>query len=88
MTYILSPTAENRTDRATVCHMFKASGQNCDCRADKDNQIRDAILSQYNSEYMRRKLLKEGTDLTIAVQFEHVELQMEALHISPETEVK
>ncbi|ROL08902.1 hypothetical protein DPX16_5238 [Anabarilius grahami] len=73
---------------------LRQATKDCDFGADKDNQIRDAVLSRGNSEYVRRKLLEEGTGLTlsrtleIAAQCERVELQMPAMHISPKTEVK
>lgn len=73
---------------------LRQAAKDCDFGADKDNQLRDAVLSRCSSEYVRRKLLEEGTVLTlartleIAAQCERVELQMVALHISPETEVK
>lgn len=73
---------------------LRQAAKDCDFGADKDNQIRDAVLSRCNFEYVRRKLLEEGTDLTltrtleIAVQCECVELQMVALHISQDSEIK
>ncbi len=53
-----------------------------------DNQIRDEILSKCQSEYIRRKLLEEGPNLTldhvlnIAKQCEGIEAQMAALSVS------
>ena len=39
--------------------------KDCDYGADKDNQIRDQILFQCKSDYLRRKLLEEGHNLTL-----------------------
>ena len=39
--------------------------KDCDYLADEDNQIRDQILFQCKSEYLRRKLLEEGHNLTL-----------------------
>ena len=39
--------------------------KDCDYLADEDNQIRDQILFQCKSDYLRRKLLEEGHNLTL-----------------------
>ncbi len=52
-----------------------------DFSVDRDNQLRDAVLSKCSSDYIKRKLLEEGTELTftrtleIAMQCERVELK-------------
>lgn len=59
-----------------------------DFGVDRDNQLRDAVLSKCSSNYIKRKLLEEGTELTltrtleIAMQCERVELHMSVMHIS------
>ncbi|KAL1268570.1 hypothetical protein QQF64_033933 [Cirrhinus molitorella] len=72
---------------------LRQAAKDCDFGVDKDNQLRDAVLSKCSSDYIKRKLLEEGTELTltrtleIAMQCERVELQMSAMHISqPENE--
>ncbi len=90
--YQLKHKAEQTVQQFVTC--LRQSAKDCDFGADKDNQIRDAVLSLCNSEYVRRKLLEEGTDLTlartleIAAQCERVELQMAALHVSSDSEIK
>ncbi len=90
--YQLKHKAEQTVQQFVTC--LRQSAKDCDFVADKDNQIRDVVLSRCNSEYVRRKLLEEGTDLTlartleIAAQCERVELQMAALHVSSDSEIK
>lgn len=67
------------------CTRLRQAAKDCDFQADKDNQIRDAILSKCSSEYVRRKLLEEGPRLTltraleVASQCERVEEQLAAM---------
>lgn len=90
--YQLKQKTGQTVQQFTTC--LRQAAKDCDFGADKDNQIRDAVLSRCSSEYVCRKLLEEGPVLTlartleIAAQCERVELQIAALHISPETEVK
>lgn len=90
--YQLKHKAEQSVQQFFTC--LRQSAKDCDSGADKDNQIRDAVLSRCNSEYVRRKLLEEGTDLMlartleIAAQCERVKLQMAALHVSSDSEIK
>lgn len=60
--------------------------KDCDFVADKDNQIRDVVLSRCNSEYMHKNCWRK-TDLTLA-HFLLIATQCNNVHISPETEVK
>ena len=39
--------------------------RDCDFGGEKDNQIRDAVLSKCKSDYVRRKLLEAGDELTL-----------------------
>ena len=56
--------------------------EGCDYGADGDNEIRDQLLCSCKSDYLRRKLLEEGKELTlkktltVAEQCEGVELPM------------
>lgn len=65
---------------------LRQAAKDCVFGVDGDNQLRDAVLSKCGSDYIKRKLLEEGTELTptleIAMQCERVELQMSAMHIS------
>lgn len=67
------------------CTRLRQAAKDCDFQGDKDNQIRDAILSKCCSEYVRRKLLEEGPHLTlaraleVASQCERVEEQLAAM---------
>lgn len=67
------------------CTRLRQAAKDCDFQGDKDNQIRDAILSKCCSEYVRRKLLEEGPNLTlaraleVASQCERVEEQLAAM---------
>ena len=45
---------------------LKKAVKDCDYEADEDNQIRDQILFQCKSDYLKRKLLEEGHNLTLA----------------------
>ncbi len=42
---------------------LRQSAKDCDFGADKDNQIRDAVLSRCNSEYVSRKLSQGKQEL-------------------------
>jgi hypothetical protein len=53
-----------------LCQIVK----DCDYGADKDNQIRDQILSNTTNEYLQRKLLEEGDDLTLTKTLETARL--------------
>ncbi len=60
---------------------LRQAAKDCDFSVDRDNQLRDAVLSKCSSDYIKRKLLEEGTELTftrtleIAMQCERVELK-------------
>ena len=62
--------------------------KDCTFGADFDNQIRDAVLCKCRSDYVRRKLLEERAELTlartleIAEQCESVDRQMSHLSVS------
>ena len=45
---------------------LKKAVKDCDYEADEGNQIRDQILFQCKSDYLKRKLLEEGHNLTLA----------------------
>jgi hypothetical protein len=72
---------------------LRQTAKDCAFGADMANQLRDAVLSRCTSEYVRRKLLEEGSALTlaraleIAAQCERVEQQMAAMRVSS-TEAK
>ena len=67
---------------------LRNAAKDCDFAHDRDNQIRDAILSKCKSSYIKRKLLEEGQDLDlqktieIATQCERIESQMRELSVS------
>ena len=67
---------------------LRNAAKDCDFAHDRDNQIRDAILSKCKSSYIKRKLLEEGQDLDlqktieIATQCERIENQMRELSVS------
>lgn len=69
---------------------LRQAAKDCDFRGDRGNQIRDAILCKYTSEYVRRKLLEEGPGLTlartleVASQCERVEEQLAAMSVTRE----
>lgn len=69
---------------------LRQTAKDCDFRVETDNQIRDAILSKCTSEYVRRKLLEEGRELTlartleVASQCERIEEQMTAMSLNEE----
>ena len=64
------------------------TAKDCAFGADMVNQLRDAVLSRCTSEYVRRKLLEEGSELTltrvleIAAQCERVKQEMAAMRVS------
>ncbi|XP_070547392.1 uncharacterized protein [Ptychodera flava] len=73
---------------------LRRAAKDCEFGADADNQIRDEVIAKCNSDYIRRKLLEEGSTLTlantltVARQCEEVENQMATLTTSkPETVV-
>ena len=61
--------------------------RDCDFGAENDNQIRDQVLTNYQSEYLQRKLSEEQGDLTlertleIAYDCERVEQRMTMLRV-------
>ena len=67
---------------------LRKEGKDCTFGADFDNQIRDAVLCKCRSDYVRRKLLEERAELTlartleIAEQCESVDRQMSHLSVS------
>ena len=67
---------------------LRKEGKDCDFSVDFDNQMRDAILCKCRSDYLRRKLLEEREELTlahtleIAEQCESVDHQMSHLSVS------
>jgi len=67
---------------------LRKEGKDCNFGADFDNQIRDAVLCKCRSDYVRRKLLEEREELTLArtlelaEQCESVEHQMSQLKVS------
>ena len=78
----LMPTS-GETTRQFATRLRRAI-KDCGYGIDADNQIRDEILQKCTSQYLRRRLLEEGTPplkrtLEIAEQCENVETQMQAL---------
>lgn len=69
---------------------LRKAAKDCGYGTDTDNHIRDEVLTKCKSDYIRRKLLEEGQDLTlartlqIADQCEKVEAQMAALSTKDE----
>ena len=67
---------------------LRKEGKDCNFGADFDNQIRDVVLCKCRSDYVRRKLLEERVELTlartlkIAKQCESVAHQMSHLSVS------
>ena len=61
---------------------LRTEAKDCGFGLDKDNQIRDAVLSGCTSVYIRRKLLEEGAELTlertltIAEHYEKIDSQL------------
>ena len=45
---------------------LRHAAKDCDFGVDLSNQLRDAILNRRTSEYIKRKLLEETEDLTLA----------------------
>jgi len=82
---------EGETVLQFVTRLRKAA-RDCDFGADDDNQIRDAVLCKCNSDYVRRKLLEVGAELTlartleVADKCEKVEGQMAALSVKKTSE--
>ena len=74
------------TVRQFVTRLWTAAN-NCDYGADTENQIRDEVLCKCNSDYLRRKLLEVGPDLTLtralelAGQCEELDTQMSMLSL-------
>ena len=72
------------------CTRLRQAAKDCDFQGDKDNQIRDAILSKCTSAYVRRKLLEDGPGLSLArtlaaaAQCERVEEQLAAMSVTGE----
>ena len=70
---------------------LRRAARDCDFGGEKDNQIRDAVLSKCKSDYVRRKLLEAGDELTLAKAMkvadkcEKVESQMAALSVKGKT---
>nr|XP_058952093.1 uncharacterized protein K02A2.6-like [Pocillopora verrucosa] len=70
---------------------LRKEGKDYNFGADFDNQIRDAILCKCRSDYVKRKLLEERDELTLArtlelaEQCESVEHQMSQLSLSEQT---
>ena len=64
-----------------------AVAKDCDFKTDNDNQIRDQILFHCKSEYLQRRLLEEGDDLTLAktltlaTECERVECRLKTLNV-------
>ena len=67
---------------------LRRTAKDCAFGGDLSNQLRDAVLSKCSSEYVKRKLLEEGSMLNldraleIAAQCERVEEQMAAMRVS------
>ena len=55
----------DETVRQFVTRLWTAAN-NCDYGADTENQIRDEVLCKCHSDYLRRKLLEVGPELTLA----------------------
>ena len=72
---------------------LRKEGKDCNFGADFDNQLRDAVLCKCRSDYVRRKLLEEREELTLArtlalaEQCESVEHQMSQLSMSEPSKV-
>ena len=72
------------TVRQVVTRLWTAAN-NCDYGADTENQIRDEVLCKCHSDYLRRKLLEVGPELTLARalelagQFEELDKHMAML---------
>uniref|UniRef100_A0AAV2MLX7 Gypsy retrotransposon integrase-like protein 1 n=1 Tax=Knipowitschia caucasica TaxID=637954 RepID=A0AAV2MLX7_KNICA len=72
---------------------LRRTAKDCAFGGDLSNQLRDAVLSKCSSEYVRRKLLEEGSELVldkaleIAAQCERVEEQMAAMRVN-DTDIK
>ncbi|CAL1586203.1 unnamed protein product [Knipowitschia caucasica] len=72
---------------------LRRTAKDCAFGGDLSNQLRDAVLSKCSSEYVRRKLLEEGSALVldkaleIAAQCERVEEQMAAMRVN-DTDIK
>ena len=70
---------------------LRKDGKDCNFGVDFDNQIRDAVLCKCRSDYVRRKLLEEREELTlartleIAEQCESVDHQMSHLSVSEQS---
>ena len=70
-----------------VVTRLRKEGKDCNFGADFDNHIRDAVLCKCRSDYVRRKLLEERVELTlartleIAEQCESVDHQMSHLRV-------
>ena len=68
-----------------------AIAKDCGYAADCNNQIRDQILFHCESEYLQRKLLEEGDDLTLqrtlqlASECERIEERMKNLRVTTNT---
>ena len=64
--------------------------KDCDFGTDTDNQIRDAVLNNCTSTYIKQKLLEEGLGLNlprtleVAAKCEKIESQLAALSIKAE----
>lgn len=73
---------------------LRQAAKDCAFGTDMSNQLRDAILSKCTSEYVRRKLLEEGSGLTLAralelaAQCERVESQMAAMRASGSSDTR
>ena len=52
---------------------LRKEGKDCNFGADFDNQIRDAVLCKCRSDYVRRRLLEERVELTLAPTLEIAE---------------
>ena len=72
---------------------LRKEGKDCNFGADFDNQLRDAVLCKCRSNYVRRKLLEEREELTLArtlelaEQCESVEHQISQLSMSEPSKV-
>ena len=68
---------------------LRAAAKDCGYGEDTENQIRDEVLCKCRSDYLRRKLLEAGQELTMARTFdlagqcEEVEMQMTKLSVDP-----
>ena len=68
---------------------LRAAAKDCGYGEDTENQIRDEVLCKCRSDYLRRKLLEAGQELTLARtldlagQCEEVEMQMAKLSVDP-----